>query len=226
MTEQVEQSWVFGSISFLDIIITDSSKYEIPPPVLPKAHCSKKIIMKFVSSLLVALFLLESVVSESDLYLVVRTVFNGQSLSATQVQSVTSVMNTEKPNLDSEIAQVSYMYKSSMISSTSTTSNNWNLRGRELQSCNYCPGFPTGFYCWVNGVRRPACRREMTVHETLDEAKLSEMSEDDRQRHLQAGSMCADAKADVVSVIKAKIAAGVVTAPYSSFSFECLYSVE
>jgi hypothetical protein len=188
----------------------------------------KKLNMKFCISLLFALFVLEPVEAQTKLYLVIRTVFNGVGLPSTQVQSATSAMTTEKSRLDGQVTLVANVYKSAMISeTTTTTTNNLTLRGRELQGCNYCPGYPTGYYCWVNGVRRPACRRELdfVVHETKDETELSQMSEGDRQRHLQAGSMCADAKEDVVEVVKEDIANGHITAPFSSFTFECLYEV-
>jgi hypothetical protein len=163
------------------------------------------------------------------LYLVIVTLLEKQDVTQTQYQSVDSALSADSAMLSTEISTVSSEYQSRFanLDTFSTTSNNLNLRGRELQSCNPCLGWPSGYYCWWHGVLRPACRREreLTLHKTLDETELSEMSEEDRERHLQAVDMCADATADVVQAIQADITSGKISTPLSSFSHQCLYDV-
>jgi hypothetical protein len=185
--------------------------------------------MKFFISLLTALLCLKPVVSEKSLYLLVVTLLQKEGLTSSQAQSVFSFMTADGAKLDAEISQVSSAYEYLFVppNTTSTASNNWYLRTRDLQSCNPCPGYPTGFYCWYNGVRRPACRREreLKVHKALDETELSVLSESERQRHMQASGMCTEAIADVVAAVAADVNAGKITAPITSFSYDCLYDV-
>lgn len=188
--------------------------------------------MKFIVSLLFSLFLLEPVLSQSTLYLSIVTLVPKDDVSSAQYQSINANMNADNAILNTEVSNVSRTYQSKFAGSgkrSKTRSHgNWNLRGRDLQSCNPCSAFPTGYWCWYNGVRRPACRREeraLTIHKELDATELSVMSEDDRQRHLQAADMCAEATADVVQIIEADISSGKITAPLSAFMHECMYEV-
>jgi hypothetical protein len=183
--------------------------------------------MKLCISLLFSLFFLQTV--ESELYLAVVTLVNKTGLTSTQLQSVNSTLTADKTLLTDKVNSVATSFASSFASGTwdySESPHDVNrLRGRALQSCNLCLGFPTGFYCYWNGRWRPACRRELEVYKALDEAALSKLSKEDRRRHLQMGDMCDFASNNVTAQIKTEISAGKITAPLASFSIQCLSAI-
>jgi hypothetical protein len=94
-----------------------------------------------------------------------------------------------------------------------------------LQSCNPCVGWPAGSYCYWNGQWRPACRRQLQIHQKLSHDELSALSDDDRRRHIQINTMCDEAVADVVDAIETDIQQGANTAQISLFSLHCMYDV-
>ena len=188
----------------------------------------KKVNMKFAVTVPLFLFLslLEPVVSDATLYLAIVSTLDKAGLSSTQIQAIDSSMQADKAMLNQEITMVAKSYEQSFASYDYNTyeANNLSLRRRKLPQCNPCPGFPVGWLCWYNGVQRPACpNRKLESHQSKDESELSQMSESDRQRHLQADQMCTEATADVVAAIDADIKAGKITVPASSFSHECIY---
>lgn len=185
--------------------------------------------MRISSSLLFSLFLLQPVASE--IYLSIVTLVDENGLSPSQVESVSSTMTADKLSLNDQVVAVATSYESMFAPGTweySESPRDINLRGRQLQGCDPCNGFPAELKCYWNGRWKPDCRRErdLQAYRALDETALSKLNEKDRHRHLQMADMCDDAAADVSAKIKADIASGKITAPLTSFSLQCLCVIE
>jgi hypothetical protein len=189
--------------------------------------------MKIISgiSLFLSFLLLDPVASQSDttVSLAVVTLFTPKSLSPTQITSVNTSMKAMKKELTEEVTLVAIAVETEIYAAPEKSSNDLNLRGRTLQSCNPCVGWPAGMYCFWNGRWAKACRREdrqLYIHQKLSDTELSALNDDDRRRHLQINAMCDEAVADVVVAIENDIQQGVITAPMSSFSQHCMYDIE
>lgn len=172
-----------------------------------------------------SLLLLKQVTADATVYLVVVTLVDTSLVTPTQLESLVASMEALKPSLDSEIEAIALEAEG--------TFNGRMLRSRSLQSCNPCLGFPTGYYCWWNGKRRPACRRNeegaalaLQVFKPLNDEELQKLNEEDRRRHLQVASMCGEAKADVETAINQEIEAGEIFVPSDALEKHCVYDIE
>lgn len=101
------------------------------------------------------------------------------------------------------------------------------LRGSaRILPCNACAHVAASYPgCWVNGVFRERCDRELSFHEDLSEEEIAKLSEEDRRRHLEVAVLCDEAKVGIASAVLENEIKGVIPVPTGGeFIERCLFS--
>jgi hypothetical protein len=95
-----------------------------------------------------------------------------------------------------------------------------NLRVSEERTltCNPCGSFVAP-WCFSSGAASSRCRRALIMHEAFTEDVVANLADDERRRHLQVASLCAEAIHDVTVAIDVPLPDG------AKYTEQCFYEI-
>ena len=161
-----------------------------------------------------------SVAAEESVYVVIRTLIRiEETLSAPELQAIDTAMKSIGTELDNVVAEV-------LVNATAPVTRKLRVGDdRKLACTNQCFYYPSHYtMCYVNGVWKRRCRRELTLHEDLSDEQVADLSEHDRRRHLEITALCQEAKTAVASAIGEATSEGIVPIPPNSeIAEQCFY---